>query len=144
MHFLKILWSQRDQLLLAAICLLLVLNIVKTTQKISSLIITRRNQPYVFTGDQFQGLKDILHHTTRIGYYTDKSLKNILIEAQFVQAQYVLAPVLLDLNALHHRFTIFDYEDSSTALEKIQQLGMVPLRRSSSGIILAQTAEHLQ
>jgi len=57
--------------------------------------------------------------------------------AQFSQAQFALAPVILDLNNLNHRFLIFDCDDERRAFAAMQQIHAKPLKRNM-GIILAE------
>lgn len=97
----------------------------------------RKRRPYVFLGVKFLGLKDFVGHVQYIGYYTDKDLDQNQNAMQFSQAQYVLAPVILDLNNLRHEFIVFDCTSPKAAMDKIKEIGAVPLRVNQFGVILA-------
>ena len=75
-----------------------------------------------------------------IGYYTDKDLNQKQPAMQFAQAQLVLAPAILDtdINNPRHQFILFDCTTEKKALQKIQALGLIPLKRNNRGIILAK------
>ncbi len=88
-------------------------------------------------GDQFKGLETIFNHIRTVGYYTDKNIEEPLVVAQFEQAQYVLAPTVLDLNNTHHPFVIFDCSSPEVALNKIKELGFQPLKANNLGVVLA-------
>jgi len=109
------------------------LHSIKAQQRIKSIV------PSNFYGDQFEGLHNILQGAGSIGYYTGKPIdnehKNNL--AQFQQAQYTLAPVVLDLNNTDHTFVLFDCSSPAKALSTIKQLNLIPIKANKTGIILA-------
>ncbi len=88
-------------------------------------------------GDQFKGLEQIFNKMPKVGYYTDKDLNNTLAIAQFEQAQYHLAPTVLDLNHTDYPVVIFDCTTAQIAMEKIKELGMTPVKASNFGVIIA-------
>ena len=87
-------------------------------------------------GFQFLGLADIFKDVHTVGYYTDKDLDNALAIAQFEQAQYMLAPTVLDLNHTQYHWVIFDCTSTQVAMKAIQNLGFTPLKERN-GIIVA-------
>lgn len=87
-------------------------------------------------GYQFMGLENIFKDVPTVGYYTDKDLSNTLAIAQFEQAQYMLAPTVLDLNHTQYHWVIFDCTTPQAAMGTIQRLGLLPLKMNH-GIILA-------
>ena len=56
-----------------------------------------------------------------------KTLSNTLAIAQFEQAQYMLAPTVLDLNHTQYHWVIFDCTSPQAAMGAIQQLGIYSL-----------------
>ena len=86
---------------------------------------------------QFTGLQSTLAHIPRAGYYTDKNMELPLAIAQFEQAQYVLAPTVLELNNTALPLVIFDCTSPAIALAKIKTLGFQPVSANDSGIVLA-------
>ena len=103
----------------------------------------RQQIPYIFHGIKFSGLKEILGNTEYIGYYTDKDLDNTQDAMQFAQAQYVLAPTILDFNNTNHQFILFDCSSETVALNKIQEIKAIPIRKNQFGIILARNPEQM-
>jgi hypothetical protein len=87
-------------------------------------------------GYPFMGLENMFKGVRTVGYYTDKNLDNPLAVAQFEQAQYMLAPTVLDLNHTQWRWVIFDCTSPGTAINLIKLFGFVPLK-INHGIILA-------
>ena len=86
---------------------------------------------------QFIGLQNAFAHVLRAGYYTDKNLDAPLTIAQFEQAQYVLAPTVLELNNTNLPLIIFDCTSPAVALAKIKELSLTPVSVSNTGLILA-------
>ena len=107
----------------------------------TSQTVTRLNNPNLVgfhtLGFKFMGLEKIFPDQRTVGYYTDKNLDIPLAIAQFEQAQYMLSPTVLELNNTRHRFVIFDCTSPQTAVNKIKELGLVPLKANNDGIILA-------
>jgi len=97
----------------------------------------RAIKPYAFAGEKFAGLQELLAGERYVGYYTDKDLDVNKDAQQFAQAQYTLAPVILDLNNTQHRYILFDCTSPDVALRTMKQVGALPLRRNQFGIILA-------
>ena len=95
---------------------------------------------------QFVGLKKPFIGVARAGYYTDKNLDLPLVIAQFEQAQYILAPTVLEINTTGLPLVIFDCTSPQVAIAKIKELGLVPISASNTGLILAinpKTSENL-
>jgi hypothetical protein len=85
---------------------------------------------------QFMGLENVFKGERTVGYYTDKDLNNTLAIAQFEQAQYVLAPTVLDLNHTEHRWVIVDCTSAQAGMDAIKHLGLTPVKMNR-GLILA-------
>ena len=73
-----------------------------------------------------------------MGYYTDKNMDNRADALQFAQAQYTLAPIILDFNHTDYEYILFDCSKEEIALEKMLQIGAVPIRKNQFGVILAR------
>jgi len=125
-------------LFLAIAILLLAFNLQTLFNKLQDMRKVRQKIPFLFMGYKFSGLKDILADTQIMGYYTDKDLDAKGPALQFAQAQYILAPVILDLNNIDHEFILFDCSRPEIAQDKIKEFGMIPLRKNQFDIILAK------
>ena len=100
-------------------------------------LMDRTSVPLHSLGFQFLGLENVFKGIRTVGYFTDKDLvKNTLANAQFEQAQYILAPTVLDLNHTQYHWVIFDCSSPQVAMEAIKGLGFTPLK-VHNGIILA-------
>ena len=93
---------------------------------------------------QFIGLEKVFTGLPRAGYYTDKNMDIPLAVAQFEQAQYVLAPTVLELNNTSLPLIIFDCTTPQISMNKIKELKLTPVSFSNSGIILAVNPKGLQ
>lgn len=98
----------------------------------------RQSKPFYFSGFKFLGLENFFHDVSAIGYLTDKDLSDKQNAAQFAQAQYLLAPTVLDLNNTNHRFILLDFTTEQKAMEKIKEIGAAPYKKNQYGIFLAQ------
>lgn len=86
---------------------------------------------------QFEGLQKGFANVPRAGYYSDKNMDIPLAIAQFQQAQFMLAPTVLELNNTSLPLIIFDCTTPQVALAKIKELKLTPISASNTGIILA-------
>ena len=87
-------------------------------------------------GYQFMGLETVFKGVRTVGYFTDKDLDQPRNIAQFEQAQYMLAPTVLDLNHTQYHWVIFDCTSPQVALEAVKHFGFTPMK-ARNGIILA-------
>ena len=94
--------------------------------------------PFYFQGLKFGGLQDVFARVDSVGYYTDRDLKKDEAASQFSQAQYIVAPVILDLNYTDHDFILLDCTSEDIAYRKIKEIGAIPLRKNQYGVILAR------
>ena len=120
-----------------AILLITANNVLASFKDIWDLHTRRQRNPYFFSGTIFSGLKKILKESKYVGYYTDKSMDLTPYAAQFAQAQYILAPIILDFNNTDHEFIFFDCLDEKAALKKIKEIKAIPFKKNKFGIMLA-------
>ncbi|MFA5260200.1 MAG: hypothetical protein WC450_03105 [Candidatus Omnitrophota bacterium] len=104
----------------------------------------RQDVPYTFPGIQFSGLQDILQNTETIGYLTDKDLNEQQHALQFAQAQFMLAPVILDTNFPGHEYILLDCSRPEITWALINKFRLRPLRRNQFGIVLARNPRSLK
>jgi hypothetical protein len=123
--------------LICVLCLL-PLNIAALYKEIRGLGRIRQKIPFIFMGNKFLGLNSVLKGENRIGYYTDKDLDVNQHALQFAQAQYILAPIILELNNTSLHFVLFDCTTEEAAMQKIKDAGLVPIKKNQFGLILAR------
>ena len=97
-------------------------------------------QFYLVLADAFKNFQLILNQQKIefLGYYSDKDMEksaNILI---FSQAQYYLAPLVIESGNTDHEYVLFDCSTPDVALKKINELGATPIIANSLGMILAK------
>ena len=95
------------------------------------------NRPVGFAGIKFSGLENVLKQETRIGYITDQNLNEPAPLAEYEQAQYVLAPAILEINNTTARFLIVNCSSDAAALRMLKDIGARPLTHNNFGVILA-------
>jgi hypothetical protein len=128
--------SQQITFLICAL-LIIAFNTFNLHKEITALSKIRRQVPYRFMGNKFTGLREILGNVKYVGYYTDKNLDENQPAMQFAQAQYTMAPIILELNNTSHTYTLFDCSSEDIAMKKIQETGLAPIKRNQFGIFLA-------
>lgn len=115
-------------------CLVLIIvNAFQLFQKLSP------QHPIYFSGLKFSGLGEILEQESIIGYVSDLDLKEAGPLAEYEQAQYMLAPVVLDVMNPAHKFIIINPSNNTAALDKLKEFNARPLLRNQFGVILATT-----
>ena len=123
---------------LALALLLAAFDSIDLLKKLAKTQYERQRHPFYFSGLKFSGLEDTLKNVDYIGYYTDKDLNLKENAAQFSQAQYILAPTILDLNNTSHTFILFDCTNEKKAMSKIKQVHAIAIKKNRFGIILAR------
>ena len=118
--------------------LVIIMNSVSLGKYMTKFSAWRRSHPYYFTGSNFSGLQSLLRASKYVGYYTDKNLDINQHAAQFAQAQYSLAPIILDFNNTDHDYIIFDCRNELLAILKMKEINALPFKRSILGMILAK------
>ena len=132
----KISWPQ---IVMFALCVLVLgMNIRQLSEKVTTTHHKRQEYPPIFLGIKFAGLEDILGDTEYIGYYTDNSLDDKVPAMQFAQAQYTLAPVVLDFGNMNRAFVLLDCSSEKVAFDTVKKNRLVPLRRNQFGVVLAK------
>ncbi|OGX05948.1 MAG: hypothetical protein A2Z88_02635 [Omnitrophica WOR_2 bacterium GWA2_47_8] len=127
-----------QNLFLSVVFVLIVSNIIKLNQEISKTHKMRKLIPYTFLGVKFTGIQELFTDVKSVGYFTDKDLDDQTAAAQFSQAQYVLAPIILDLDHSKHEYVLFDCSSEEKAMEKIKELKLTAIKKNQFGIILAK------
>ncbi len=117
---------------------IIVINGTTLKPNLQKIIKLQQYTPFLFDGLQFNGLNKVFKDSTFVGYYTDKDMSSLENSKHFAQAQYVLSPVILELNNFNHEFTLFDCRTEQTAMKKIKELNLTAVKQNTSGIILAQ------
>lgn len=131
-------FSKRQLVFLILTFIIISINSFQLTRYLLDLNKIKKLIGIQFPGYKFAGLEEILRDEKYVGYYTDKDLKEDGPLKQFSQAQYVLAPIVLDSDNLDHAFVLFDCSSKEVALQKIREIKAVPFKMNQFGIVLAK------
>ncbi len=132
------LWLTRQNIVLSIISIALIGGAFETIRELTALHARRALQPYSFGGDIFAGVKGASGQEKYIGYITDRDIKNDKVSARFTQAQFTLAPVILDFNNINHRLLILDFQDLKQAAALGEKMKLRLLKRSPQGLLFAE------
>jgi len=105
-------------------------------------IIQKLNDPkptFVEPGYQFANFITELRGVKTAGFLTNKKLSREHNDGEFLQAQYLFAPTLLELHQTDHRYIIMDYTDQVFAFYMLDKLKAKPLDHTGFSKILATT-----
>jgi len=130
--------SRRAIFFLALVSLAVLIGAVNTVRELITLSEQRAARPYFFGGEQFAPIKPAIKNERAIGFMTDRDINKDTVSMRFTQAQFTLAPTILDLNNPEHRFLILDFEDRQKAFAAAKQANARPLKISPEGIIFAE------
>ncbi len=140
----KILYkNQKNLAFFAAVILIIIINIhqlIKEERLFHQISLYKDFSPVI--GAYFKDIKPILKGIEYVGYYTNRNLSIPENNKRYSQAQFVLAPTILDINNLNHKFVIIDCPDKSIIKKKLKQLQAVPIKINQYGIILAERIFH--
>jgi hypothetical protein len=121
------------KILFFGLCLLFVsFNAYQLIRKLTA------DRPITFSGIKFSGLGETLKNEERVGYITDLDIKETPNLVEFQQAQFMLAPAILELNTTSSRYFIVNCSSDAAAIQKLMELRAQPLKRNQFGVILAQ------
>ena len=73
-----------------------------------------------------QAYRDIANNLQKIhivGFHTDSNMSSENNDAEFLMAQYMMAPIVLDYNNTTHPIHLLSYQDEKKALAKVKELG---------------------
>lgn len=126
-----------QSVLLIAFTVIIAINYTHLAQEVIQVSKIRRYQAHQPVGKIFYGLDNVFKGIPYIGYFTDKDLEEAAHNKQFSEAQYTIAPTILDINNTEHEFILFDCLDESLALKKIQEIHATILQKRG-GLILAR------
>ncbi len=131
-------WLTRRNSVRLILLLAIIGGSIDVMHDLKTLFVKRRLHPYFFGGDLFAPIKGASGNEKYIGYLTDRDIKDDKVSMRLTQAQFTLAPVILDLGNSTHHFLILDFQDEKKAFAAAVQLSAKPLKRSPQGIIFAE------
>ena len=100
--------------------------------------ITRPNKISLEPGFEFKDLKPMLKNVESVGYLSEKDQTASGNDGRFLMAQYILAPVVLDLNSPAHEINVLDCSTPDAAISVLKIIQAKPIYMNSFGKIIAQ------
>ncbi|MBF0595594.1 MAG: hypothetical protein HQL22_11610 [Candidatus Omnitrophica bacterium] len=131
-------WLSRRNFMLAIIAAAVLYGTGCGLIELCSMYAQRQTHPFFFEGDLFAGVKGATGGEKYLGYMTDRDINIDKIAMRFTQAQFALAPVILDFNNSNHRLLILDFQDLKQAVALAQKLQLKLLKRSPQGLLFAE------
>jgi hypothetical protein len=105
---------------------------------LAPIIYRRENIIYYEPGHQFADLREKLENTRSVGFITDKDMSSENNDGQFLRAQFMLAPLILDLNNHRHPWLILDCTNTFKAFFIMKEINARLVYINPYGIILAR------
>ena len=104
-----------------------------------SLAAARQSQRNIkYPGYEFGDLKQKLPAVRKAGFLTDKDMSPERNDGQFLAAQFIFAPIMLELNNPHHEFIILDYTSLQAALDAMKKDNIHTVYINGHGKILGR------
>ena len=89
-------------------------------------------------GAKFIPFKDIFPHTQFVSYVSDSNVHSAIGNKEFTQAQYALAPIVLDGESTNHLYILINCSSQQKAFEELIKIKATPLKTNNRGLIAAQ------
>ncbi len=99
--------------------------------------IQKLHKPIIAPGFPYADLKEKLRKVKHVGYLTNKDMSPEHNDGEFLRAQNMLAPTILDFNNADHPWTILNYTHESFVLYTLDKIGAVPIYANRYGKVLA-------
>jgi hypothetical protein len=122
---------------IVAVFSLILLNNIAFGFEIKRILSYKKVIPHQNIGYKFAGLKEYIPNST-IGYFTDGDLADHETLKLLSQAQYRLAPIVLDYSSIKYEYMLIVVKDSQNAVRFMEKLNLEPLLRNNFGVILAK------
>ncbi len=113
-------------------------NLFCLSKTFSASLKKQRHQIFVEPGREFADFREKLAEVKRVGFLTNKDMSSEGNDGQFLAAQYMLAPIILDLDNSSHPFTILDSTGLISSFDTMNKLGLEPAHINEYGKVLAK------
>ncbi|VAX37608.1 hypothetical protein MNBD_UNCLBAC01-1634 [hydrothermal vent metagenome] len=97
-----------------------------------------QKEPPLEPGSQFAHFAEHLEGQTHIGFLTDKDMSAENNDGFFSQTQYILAPVIVELNVPKHEYSVVDYTNYKHLLYTMRLLKAKRIAHNEYGQALVQ------
>ena len=121
--------------LLAATILLVFLNLIYVAINVIHKLKTQT--PYYEPGYEFADFKDKINGQRTVGYMTNRDVSAEKNDQEFLLAQYMFAPTILDINNNAHTYLILDYTSPIFLAYGIKENKTKPIYNNKFNKVLA-------
>ena len=118
--------------------IIICVNFIALVKICRTVLAQNKSQKPIEPGYEFTDLKEKIFLLKRIGFLTNKDMSSERNDGQFLAAQYVLAPVVLDLDNPHYPFVILDYTGLIPAFDEMEAIGANPIYVNEYSKVLAK------
>lgn len=129
--------KSRAAILMLLGCILLI-NIEPMFLEYKKVHDSRKLGPHNLVGYKFFGLEKYLSHEEFVGYYTNENMDDKEPQKMLAQAQYILAPTILDFGNFNHDYIILVCSSEAEAFRKMNEINAQPLLKNQYNVILAK------
>ncbi|MCA9400639.1 MAG: hypothetical protein KC713_03360 [Candidatus Omnitrophica bacterium] len=130
--------TRLQYLFLICFSTIVITNSVVLIQPMKRIYTYKKVVTHQIIGHQFAGLEEYTKKEPIIGYYSDTDLQDKKQGKLLAHAQYILAPTILDVGNLDHKYILFVCEDERHVWQKMKELNAMPYLRNEFGMILAE------
>lgn len=120
--------SIKHGLIAATLCIIICLNIHSTYQTLKTIEEKKEFIPMLFRGSYFKAFQADLNNIPFVGYVTDQNINHPKANEQFSQAQYMLAPTILDSSSTDYEYILIAHRISNISPETLIKLNVLPVR----------------
>ncbi|MFH0753052.1 MAG: hypothetical protein V2A70_00630 [Candidatus Omnitrophota bacterium] len=133
----------RAKIFLAAASVFAVVNIWQATAKLVDIYPRKKPVAFNFAGSKFEGMGKLFPNEKYVGYYTDQNINDLRPMMELLQAQQVLAPIILDPENLNYRYIIVNALNIPAAIEKFKNMGAKPVTRVILGLFIVENKAYI-
>lgn len=133
--------TQQQKIISGLMCALILGQTIQTTLTLSRIWPIKHPAAFAFAGQKFEPLAPFLKGQKYAGYYTDANVNEGHNLLELLQAQYTLAPVIVDPENINRRYVIVNTVDIPRAIEKFKAMGTTLVATTPYGIFLVERPE---
>ena len=113
-------------------------NFLSLLKTLSLSLAKQKYQTFLEPGYEFADFRNKLSGVKRVGFLTNKDMSSEKNDGQFLAAQYILAPIILDLDNTSAQFVIMDSTSLIPSFDFMRKLHIEPIHINEYGKVLAR------
>ena len=120
--------NKKDVFLSIALIVIICFNCHSTFKTLKIIHQKKQFIPLLFRGSLFKAFQQDLRNIDFIGYVSDRDIHEQKANEQFSQAQYMLAPTILDPTSTDYEYLLIANKKSNITKETLIKLNVMPVR----------------